>query len=286
MAYILVFLFVACFVYFRMKELSRRPHVTNRQAYRQIVEEITLDDGPASYENPDNYARTRGKLVATSPQLIAAEKKRQSALKNTIPWCFPSIFANLEMRGAFPTIKACRLEVFCRTMVANIDVLRQEYNQHKTLFESNSENLSYANHYGDVDVNKGEDQFLKTRQILGASGHYARTQSFNKLARQNFMSTSFTVLYPGGRIRPHCGPTNYRYRIHMCLDIDGIGGIITPFGTRLWKVGEIFILDDSYLHAGFYDGTRPRVILMVDIAKPGLTPEHVSHMFEDTHSFE
>lgn len=62
--------------------------------------------------------------------------------------------------------------------------------------------------------------FPETRKILGSSLDYVRTQAFNKYAKYNFMSTTFTVLYPGASIRPHFGPTNYKYRIHLCLGID------------------------------------------------------------------
>lgn len=152
------------------------------------------------------------------------------------------------------------------------------------MFMENPEKLECGGRYGRIIVNReGEEfgkEFNKNHKILEASVDYARTQVFNKYANNYFMATAFTVPYPGASIRPHFGPTNYKYRIHLCIDIDGVGGIVTAHGTRFRKVGQIFILDDSYLHAGFYNGTRPRVILMVDIAKPGLTPKHVDDIFE------
>lgn len=269
---------VAYFAHRRSKN-KNKPSVTDHRVYRNLLQQSLLLLESCIYENPDNYTRKHGKLVATSPQLLLAEKQINASFRDKIPWCMPPIFGDVEMKGAFPSIETCRLQALCRTMTKNVGVFTTEFNAHKDKFMENPEKLGYGGRYGRIIVNReGEEfseEFVKTRKILQTSADYERTQMFNDYANKYFMATAFTVLYPGACIRPHFGPTNYKYRIHLCIDIDGVGGIVTAHGTRFWKVGEIFILDDSYLHAGFYSGTRPRVIVMVDIAKPGLTPKHV-----------
>lgn len=261
---------------------NQKPSVTNRHAYHRLaLVPMTETNDPHMYENPSHYKKIGGKLRATSPQLVLMEKTMNAEFRDKIPWCLPPTYGNLEMHGAFPSVKTCRLEALCRTMVENIDVFRAEFNEHKAHFEMDSDCLAYNNYYGKIDINEGKYRFPRTRKVLETSADYTRTQPFNTYAGHRFMSTTFTVLYPGASIRPHFGPTNYRYRVHMCLDISGVGGIVTPYGTRFWKVGQLFILDDAYLHAGFYEGTCPRVIIMVDIAKAGLTYEYIDDMLYD-----
>lgn len=268
------------FALMRHQNNKAKPSVTDKYAYRELAIGPVLQSGSFLYENPANYERKCGKLVAISSQLQSQEKDLNSRFRDKIPWCLPPNFGDLEMKGSFPTAKDCRLEALCRMMKSNSMAFTSEFNEHKAMSVNNPEKLGYGNRYFRIDINEGdESMFPETRKILGSSLDYVRTQEFNKYANYNFLSTTFTVLYPGASIRPHFGPTNYKYRIHLCLDIDGVGGIVTAYGTKYWKVGDIFILDDSYLHAGFYEGTRPRVIIMVDIAKPGLKREHIDDMF-------
>lgn len=267
----------------RIKQ-DNRPSVTDSNIYHKLLNHHLRLLGTGIYENPDNYKRDHGRLVATSPRLQIAEKQINMSFRDKEPWCMPPTYGDVEMNGAFPSIETCCLQALCRAMTKNITVFTSEFNAHKDMFMENPEKIGYGGRYGRIIVNreggKFSKDFPKTRKILEASADYARTQVFNTYANNYFMATAFTVLYPGASIRPHFGPTNYKYRIHLCIDIDGVGGIVTAHGTRFWKVGQIFILDDSYLHAGFYDGTRPRVILMVDIAKPGLTSDHVDNIFK------
>lgn len=73
----------------------------------------------------------------------------------------------------------------------------------------------------------------------------------------------FSVLSPGTRLRPHCGPTNSRLTCHL--------GIIVPRsasqGCRLrvaaepprgWEEGRCVVFDDSFEHEVIYDEPGPR----------------------------
>ena len=231
------------------------------------------------YEDPENFTIKDDKLVCVSLEINDLEALFNHSFKDKIPWCLPPLYADLEMQGPFPTIEQCGLNSLCKTLKENLSVFMEEFNTGKDQFVENPEKIGYNNTYGRVDINGGTG-FDRTKEILNRFPQYKLAQMFNRYARYNFMSTTFTVLYPGSKIRPHHGPTNFKYRIHLCLDIDGDGGIITAYGTRRWVVGEIFILDDSYLHAGFYEGTRPRVILMVDIPKQSLKHTDVDRFIE------
>ena len=284
LALVVLCLFVAHFVRQRITK-NKKPSVTDRRAYHRTIGKHLLDLEQGLYENPDNFSHESGTLVAVSPKLQLAELKINTSFRDKIPWCMPPTFGDVEMKGAFPSVETCRLQVICNLLKKNVNVFSSEFNLHKDQFMENPEKIAYGGKYGRIVVNREDGEhtknFAQTRKILETSADYVRTQAFNGIANRYFMATAFTVLFPGARIRPHFGPTNFKYRIHLCIDIDGVGGIVTAHGTRYWKRGQIFVLDDSYLHAGFYDGTRPRVILMVDIAKHQLSSSHVELMKDD-----
>ena len=41
--------------------------------------------------------------------------------------------------------------------------------------------------------------------------------------------------------------------------------------SRVWKEGEFIIIDDSFEHHVWHEGTEPRLILIVDVWHPELT---------------
>ena len=230
----------------RRIKINNKPSVTDHKFYHKLLQKPLLLLESCIYENPDNYKRKHGTLVAISNQLLLAEKTINASFRDKIPWCMPTTYGDVEMNGAFPSIETCRLQALCRTLKKNTEVFTSEFNAHKDQFIENPEKIGYGGRYGRIIVNREgqefSEEFVKTRKILDASADYTRTQMFNKYANTYFMATAFTVLYPGASIRPHFGPTNYKYRIHLCIDIDGVGGIVTTHGTRFWKVGQIFIL--------------------------------------------
>jgi aspartyl/asparaginyl beta-hydroxylase (cupin superfamily) len=82
----------------------------------------------------------------------------------------------------------------------------------------------------------------------------------------------FSANVPGTHLRPHCGTTNTRLRCHL--------GLIVPEGcsmrvrteVRPWEEGKCLIFDDSFEHEVWNQGTGTRVILLVDIWHPEVTP--------------
>ncbi|MCB5909695.1 aspartyl/asparaginyl beta-hydroxylase domain-containing protein [Streptomyces pinistramenti] len=79
-------------------------------------------------------------------------------------------------------------------------------------------------------------------------------------------------LYPGTHIRPHCGGSNARQRVHL--------GLVVPEGPRIrigdrtlrWKEGECLVFDDSFEHEVWHEGTEPRVVLLLDVSHHELDP--------------
>ena len=184
----IVIMLMAYFLHHRILR-NQKPSVTDTQDYRKLAAvPMTL------YINPLNYKRKGGKLIATSSQLVLMEKTISAKFSDKIPWCLPPTYGDLEMNGAFPSMKTCRLEALCRTMMENIDVFRTEFNANKAEFDENPEKLGYGSRYGRIVLNDVSAKFPKTRKVLNQSADFARTQRFIEYASGSLFSTMFTVL--------------------------------------------------------------------------------------------
>ena len=84
--------------------------------------------------------------------------------------------------------------------------------------------------------------------------------------------TCFSILQPHTRIEPHYGVSNARLVVHLplrvpsgcCLELVGVG-------RHLWREGEVFAFDDTFLHAAENPSDDVRGILLTDAWHPELT---------------
>jgi hypothetical protein len=81
----------------------------------------------------------------------------------------------------------------------------------------------------------------------------------------------FSIMDPGTHVRPHCGPSNLKLRYHLAIEDDEGARIRSDGEWRSWRRGECLVLDDSFEHEVRHDGSRRRVILIVDCWHPDLT---------------
>ncbi|CPV55717.1 aspartyl/asparaginyl beta-hydroxylase-like dioxygenase [Mycobacteroides abscessus subsp. abscessus] len=80
-------------------------------------------------------------------------------------------------------------------------------------------------------------------------------------------------LYPGSHIVPHCGGSNARLRVHL--------GLRVPEGPRFrvgnemltWQEGKCLVFDDGFEHEVWHEGTEPRVVLLLDVSHPYVSPD-------------
>ncbi|XP_041101756.1 aspartyl/asparaginyl beta-hydroxylase-like isoform X3 [Polyodon spathula] len=83
----------------------------------------------------------------------------------------------------------------------------------------------------------------------------------------------YSVMQPGTHIWPHTGPTNCRLRMHLGLVIPNEGcQIRCANDTRYWEEGKVLIFDDSFEHEVWQDANSYRLIFIVDVWHPELTP--------------
>ncbi|KAB0371561.1 hypothetical protein FD755_016499 [Muntiacus reevesi] len=83
----------------------------------------------------------------------------------------------------------------------------------------------------------------------------------------------YSIMHPGTHVWPHTGPTNCRLRMHLGLVIPKEGCKIRCANeTRSWEEGKVLIFDDSFEHEVWQDAASFRLIFIVDVWHPELTP--------------
>ncbi|KAJ0182632.1 hypothetical protein K1T71_002001 [Dendrolimus kikuchii] len=82
----------------------------------------------------------------------------------------------------------------------------------------------------------------------------------------------FSSMAAGTHVRPHVGPTNCRLRMHLGLTNTKDTYIRVDQETRQWQTGKVLIFDDSFEHEVWHNGTGTRLVLIVDVWHPDLTP--------------
>ena len=78
----------------------------------------------------------------------------------------------------------------------------------------------------------------------------------------------FSVVGGGGTVRPHCGPTNARLRIHLGISIPDESWLRVGPEVRKWKEGECLVFDDSWEHEVGNESPKNRGVLIVDVWHP------------------
>ncbi|XP_054102385.2 aspartyl/asparaginyl beta-hydroxylase isoform X10 [Callithrix jacchus] len=84
----------------------------------------------------------------------------------------------------------------------------------------------------------------------------------------------YSIMHPGTHVWPHTGPTNCRLRMHLGLVIPKEGcKIRCADETKTWEEGKVLIFDDSFEHEVWQDASSFRLIFIVDVWHPELTPQ-------------
>ncbi len=81
----------------------------------------------------------------------------------------------------------------------------------------------------------------------------------------------FSRLAPHTHIPPHNGATNARLTVHLPLIIPERCRFRVGDESREWRMGELFLFDDTIRHEAWNDSDHTRVVLIFDIWHPMLT---------------
>jgi aspartyl/asparaginyl beta-hydroxylase (cupin superfamily) len=82
----------------------------------------------------------------------------------------------------------------------------------------------------------------------------------------------FSALAPKTHIPPHNGETNARLVAHLPLIVPEKCTFRVGFEERPWRVGEVFVFDDTLEHEARNDSDELRVVLIFDVWNPLLAP--------------
>jgi aspartyl/asparaginyl beta-hydroxylase (cupin superfamily) len=115
------------------------------------------------------------------------------------------------------------------------------------------------------------------RRVEEYAGQCPRTMELAKalpLPQLSLISPSvyFSVLEPGSRIAPHTGITNARLIAHFPLIVPDDCGLAVGGETRRWQAGKALVFDDMTEHEAWNDSDSIRVVLIVDLWRPELSP--------------
>lgn len=90
--------------------------------------------------------------------------------------------------------------------------------------------------------------------------------------REQAPEVMFSVLTPGTHILPHRGVTNARVVCHLPLIVPEDCALVVGGETHHWREGQGVVFDDTFEHEAWNRGTRTRVVLIVDVWNPHLSP--------------
>jgi aspartate beta-hydroxylase len=90
--------------------------------------------------------------------------------------------------------------------------------------------------------------------------------------REHAPEVCYSVLTPGTHILKHRGVTNTRLVTHLPLIIPDHCAINVGGEEKVWRIGEAFSFDDTFEHEAWNRSDRTRVVMLMDVWNPYLTP--------------
>ncbi|MBS0558077.1 MAG: aspartyl/asparaginyl beta-hydroxylase domain-containing protein [Proteobacteria bacterium] len=90
--------------------------------------------------------------------------------------------------------------------------------------------------------------------------------------REHAPEVCYSVLTPGTHILKHRGVTNTRLVTHLPLVIPDNCAISVGGEEKVWREGEAFSFDDTYEHEAWNRSQRTRVVMLMDVWNPYMTP--------------
>jgi Aspartyl/Asparaginyl beta-hydroxylase len=173
-----------------------------------------------------------------------------------LPWCDPADFEwTAALREAFPRIRDEALALRQQDRFAvdplSIDLAEGRWNEIRFYTEGrpSADSLAACPHTG-----------AAIARIPGAA-----TAGL----------VYFSATGPHTHLRPHCGPHNARLRCQLGLVMPEESRLRVGPETRSWKAGELVVFDDSFEHELWNDSDETRVVLIVDVWHPGLSPSQI-----------
>ncbi|XP_026841320.1 aspartyl/asparaginyl beta-hydroxylase isoform X5 [Drosophila persimilis] len=142
---------------------------------------------------------------------------------------------------------------------------------HRGYFEDETENLRHMGIWQQFELfAKGQ---LIRKNCQRAPITCSLLKEFPESSGCRRGQVKFSVMQAETHVWPHCGPTNCRLRAHLTLVAPEPErtSLRVAEQERTWREGELIIFDDSFEHEVWHNGTRPRLVLILDMWHPDLT---------------
>jgi aspartyl/asparaginyl beta-hydroxylase (cupin superfamily) len=96
---------------------------------------------------------------------------------------------------------------------------------------------------------------------------------------------AFSRLAGGARVKAHTGWAKSVYRVHL--------GLVVPTGcrfrsgaeTRPWQEGGCLVFEDTIEHEAWNESDEARVVLILDVLRPGVAPGTYDHLPEELQQY-
>lgn len=163
-----------------------------------------------------------------------------------------------------------------QALEANADAIIAEYHAVAREIRTHPDNASL------VDRGRWTGMFLygvqgvRNDELCAACPTVTRVVEGLSLCK-SFGFVMFSGMEPHTHVEPHCGSSNLRLRHHLGIEVPEPAASRLRVGRewRRWEQSRCFAFDDSFEHEVVHEGERTRIVLVVDVWHPSLTPAEV-----------
>jgi aspartyl/asparaginyl beta-hydroxylase/uncharacterized protein DUF6817 len=165
--------------------------------------------------------------------------------------------------------------VIARELERNFDEIREEIlSLEGSHFTDEAESIPRTGNWKVLFIN---ERGRRNEAMRAHCPVTCRTIESDSMVRSLPGMSYVSKLTPGTHVAPHYAPTNLRLRLHLGIRIPaGNCGLRVEGQTRQWTEGKCLLFDDSLLHEVWNHTSEERVVLIVDIWHPELTPREIA----------
>lgn len=155
-----------------------------------------------------------------------------------------------------------------RILIANLNIITNEFNDIKSEVQSHPQKyLTQEGRWSIFPLIRGR----KIEENCRLCPQTTEVVESLPLCDKTIGFVYFSVMEPGTKVKPHCGPINTRIRYHLTLSHDEHAWIRVDAEKRSWKPNECLVFDDSFEHEVQHNGLVSRAVLVVDCWHPGFS---------------
>lgn len=266
--------------------LAQRPPEVEGQLSRMVAHAEQVSAAyVAQRESTMNAAQATALAAADEEEAIRINRFRDNALRRTRVWHsepthfhFPGLIERefhdrsahgwLEaLEGAFPDILSEFQTVVSAERAELVPYV--QYAEHEPLDQWRD--LNHSRDWTAIHL------WQNGRRIEANARHCPRTMALLEAFPQPRIAgcspnAMFSLLAPGAIIPPHVGVNNTRLVCHLPLVVPQGCWFRVGAETRFWEAGKAFVFDDTIEHEAANPSSELRVVFIIDIWHPGLSP--------------